>query len=117
MAFHPQPKTHTTTLTETEPLEDRKDKGCWDDELKKHHKQLFCISRATAVGGGLTGAAGGALDCQSEQETEYEIGGRVTSRRESPPPQPAELLDLWLHERTRLGHSARKPHSELGTVS
>lgn len=41
MAFHPQPKTHKITFTETEPLEleDRKDKGCWDNVVKVHHKQ------------------------------------------------------------------------------
>lgn len=49
MAFHPQPKTHKITFTETEPLdlEDKKDKGCRDNVLKVHYKQLLCISRAT----------------------------------------------------------------------
>lgn len=80
-------KTHKITFTETEPLdlEDTKGKGCRDDVLKVHSKQLFCITRATALGGGLTGAAGRALDCQSEHETEFRIDGRVTSRREISP--------------------------------
>lgn len=108
MAFHPQPKTHKITFTETEPLdlEDTKDKGCQDNVFKVHYKQLFCISRATAVGGSLTGATGRALDCQIEHETEYQIDGRVMSRRES----PAEQLDLWLHVRRSLGHSESKEH-------
>lgn len=57
MAFHPQPKTHKITFTETEPLDlgDTKDKRCRDSVLKVHYKQLLCISRATAIGGGLTG--------------------------------------------------------------
>lgn len=68
MAVHPQPKTHKITFTETKHLDfgNTKDRGCRDNMLKVHYKQLFRISRAMVVGSGLTGATDCALDCQSE---------------------------------------------------